>query len=136
MAEVVRFGVSMDAELLAAFDRLIERKQYDNRSEAIRDLVREAISQSRWQSDDGVAVAALCMVYSHSSHDLTRRLTRLQHEHVSEVISTMHVHLDHDDCFEVMVLKGRVREIQALADKVMATRGVRHGQLIVAVGPD
>jgi len=131
MAEVVRFGVSMDAELLAAFDHLIERKQYDNRSEAIRDLVREAITQQRLQQGDGVAVAALCMVYNHKSRDLTHKLTSLQHEHVAKVISTMHVHLDHDDCFEVMVLRGRVRELQTLADKVVATRGIRHGRLIL-----
>ena len=132
MAELVRFGVSMDAELLAAFDHLIEQKQYDNRSEAIRDLVREAIVQTRWERGHAVAVAALCIVYNHKAHDLARKLTRLQHEHVTQVISTMHVHLDKDNCFEVMVMKGKARKIQALADTVIATRGVRHGRLVMA----
>ena len=131
MAELVRFGVSMDAELLAAFDHLIEQRQYDNRSEAIRDLVREAIVQARWHRGRTAAVAALCLVYDHKTHDLARKLTHLQHEHVTEVISTMHVHLDEDSCFEVMVMRGKARKIQTLADGVIATRGVRHGRLVM-----
>ncbi|UCG31726.1 MAG: nickel-responsive transcriptional regulator NikR [Phycisphaerales bacterium] len=136
MAELVRFGVSMDAELLSAFDHLIERKGYDNRSEAIRDLVREAIVHTRWQRGRSTAVGALCIVYDHKAHDLVRKLTRLQHEHVTQVISTMHVHLNEADCFEVMVMRGPAAEIQALADTVIATRGVRHGRLVMTAGTD
>ena len=131
MAELVRFGVSMDAELLAAFDHLIQQKQYDNRSEAIRDLVRQAIVQTRWQRGQAPAVAALCILYNHKAHDLARKLTHLQHGHVAEVVSTMHVHLDKESCFEVMILKGKARRIQALADRVIAARGVRHGRLVI-----
>jgi CopG family nickel-responsive transcriptional regulator len=130
MPELVRFGVSMDAELLAAFDALIERKGYPNRSEAIRDLARDALVQSEWDDDTTPAAAALCLVYDHHTHDLSTRLTRIQHEFAESIVSTLHVHLTHRDCLEVIVLRGRPKQLQALADRLISTRGVKHGRLV------
>jgi CopG family nickel-responsive transcriptional regulator len=132
MAELVRFGVSMDAELLTAFDSLIDRKGYKNRSEALRDLVRDTLVQTTWDQDDGPAIAALCLVYDHHVHDLTARLTRIQHDYADSIVSTLHVHLTHDDCLEIIVLKGQPRELQQLADRLISTRGVKRGRLVPA----
>jgi len=130
MPELVRFGVSMDAELLAAFDTLIHRKGYANRSEAIRDLARDALVAAEWEDDQAPAAAALCLVYDHHTHDLTTRLTRIQHDFADAIVSTLHVHLSHRDCLEVIVLKGMPKQLQALADRLISTRGVKHGRLV------
>jgi len=131
MANLARFGVSMEQELLAAFDGLIAEKGYANRSEAVRDLVRQALVARQWQIPRRLAVGALCLVYDHHVRDLANRLTRMQHEHVAHIISTLHVHLDHHNCLEVLVLRGRSDELQGLADRLIATRGVKHGQLVM-----
>ena len=126
-----RFGVSMEGDLLDAFDELIERKGYANRSEAIRDLVRASLVEADWSDPQKPAVGALCMVYDHHQPDLAARLTGLQHEYADRVVSTMHVHLDAHDCLEVIVLRGRAAELRELADRIIATRGVKHGKLMV-----
>jgi CopG family nickel-responsive transcriptional regulator len=131
MTDLVRFGVSMDTELLAAFDALIRRKGYANRSEAIRDLVRDVLIKTEWESDDGPTAAALCLVYDHHVPDLTERLTRIQHDSGELIVSTLHVHLTHRDCLEVIVLKGLPSRIRALADRLLTDRGVKHGQLVM-----
>ncbi len=130
MTHVLRFGVSMDAELLAAFDLLISRKGYANRSEALRDLVRDAIVETQWANRAEPTVAALCMVYDHHQADLAAKLTAFQHDFTDHIVSTLHVHLDHRHCLEVIVLKGPAGELQGFADRVLATRGVKHGQLV------
>jgi CopG family nickel-responsive transcriptional regulator len=122
----------MDAELLAAFDGLITRKGYTNRSEAIRDLARDALVESDWERDEGPAAAALCLVYDHHTPDLASRLTNAQHEFGDLVVSTLHVHLSHRDCLEVIVLKGMPNELQRLADRLTSVRGVKRGQLVAA----
>jgi CopG family nickel-responsive transcriptional regulator len=131
MTHLLRFGVSMDAELLAAFDQLIARKGYANRSEALRDLVRDAIVESQWASGDKPTVAALCMVYDHHHSDLSARLTALQHDFTDRIVSSLHVHLDHRHCLEVIVLRGPAGALQSFADRVLAIRGVKHGQLVM-----
>jgi len=131
MPQIVRFGVSMDAELLAAFDALVTAKGYPNRSEALRDMVREAIVHRDWHQGAAPAVAALCIVYDHHAGDLPRRLARLQHEHTREITATLHVHLDERNCLEVIVLKGSPAKLQRLADRVISTRGVKHGKLVI-----
>lgn len=131
MGNLARFGVSMEHELLAAFDELIAEKGYANRSEAVRDLVRQALVARQWQIPRRPAVGALCLVYDHHVRDLANRLTRMQHEHVAHIVSTLHVHLDHHNCLEVLVLRGRSDELQGLADRLIATRGVKHGQLVM-----
>ena len=131
MSNLARFGVSMEDDLLVAFDALIAAKGYQNRSEAVRDLVRQELVRGQWKADRSPAVGALCLVFNHHAHDLAHRLTHMQHEHVSEIVSTLHVHLDEQNCLEVLVLRGKARDLKALADKLIATRGVKHGQLVM-----
>ena len=125
---LVRFGVSVEEELLASFDRLATRKGYANRSEALRDLMRQELVAQSWQEDAEV-VGAITLVYDHGVHELEERLTGLAHVHCREIISSLHVHLDSSHCLEVMVVRGEARVLQRLADLFRAQRGVRHGQL-------
>ncbi len=131
MSHLVRFGVSMDAELLSAFDHLIERKGYANRSEALRDLAREAVVSARWADKVEPTVAALCLVYDHHLHELSAKLTSLQHDFKHDIASTLHVHLDHRYCLEVIILRGPAGDVQAFADRIIALRGVKHGKLVM-----
>jgi CopG family nickel-responsive transcriptional regulator len=122
---LVRFGVAMESELLTAFDAYVAARG-GTRSEAIRDLVRAKVS--RTQVKAGLpAVAALTLVYDHHVRDLTEKLTEIQHELGDKVRSTMHVHLDHDHCLEVIIMRGAADELEAVAERVLATRGVTHG---------
>jgi len=133
MAEkLIRFGVAMEEELLRDFDRVVESRG-GTRSEALRDLARAAVirAQVRRGAD---AVAALTLVYDHHVRDLTERLTELQHELGDHVRSTVHVHLDHDHCLEVIVMQGRSDELQSIADRMLALRGVKHGGIELYVG--
>ena len=132
MSKLVRFGVSMDAELLAAFDHLLSDKGYANRSEAIRDMVRDAIVESHGADDKKPIVAALCIVYDHHAGQLAQRLTAIQHDHGKDITATLHVHLDTRNCLEVIVLRGPAGTLRRLADRLIATRGVKHGQLVIA----
>jgi len=128
MSELVRFGVSIDNGLLDKFDELIARKGYKNRSEAIRDLIRDHMVEQEWEADADT-VGTFTMVYDHHTRDLSSRLTHLQHSFTGEICSVLHVHLDHNNCLEVLVLKGKAQLLQALADKLVSVRGVKHGKL-------
>jgi CopG family nickel-responsive transcriptional regulator len=130
MAKLMRFGVSMDEELLERFDAWLELRGWANRSEAIRDLVRERLVEEAWQSGAEQVVATLTFIYDHHISDLQDRLTRLQHRQHSLVRCSMHVHLDHDNCLEVLVMHGAPADIQAMADRILGSRGVKHGQLV------
>jgi len=125
---VVRFGVSIDEGLLARFDREVVRRGYANRSEAIRDLIRERLVQEEWRRGEEV-VGVITLVYDHRVRDIEARLTGIQHEHHREVLSTLHVHLDHERCLEVVAVKGEGGRIAELAAKLIGLRGVRHGRL-------
>lgn len=127
MAGVTRFGVSLDEILLAKFDRLIDKKGYANRSEAIRDLIRESLVREQWELGDADAVGTLTLVYDHETRDLEERLTELQHAHYRAIVSTLHVHLDPHHCLEVLVLRGKAALLKTIADKLIGTRGVKHG---------
>ena len=127
MADVTRFGVSLEEKLLKRFDRLIERKGYANRSEAIRDLIRESLVREQWEIGAEEAVGTITLVYNHETRELADRLTDLQHEHYEEIVSTLHVHLDPHHCLEVLVLRGRASDLKAIADRLIGTRGVKHG---------
>jgi CopG family nickel-responsive transcriptional regulator len=129
-----RVGISLDEDLLARFDDLIAGRGYTNRSEAIRDMIREALVDERWERSGGdeERVAVVCLVYDHDEHDLGHRLTHVQHDHHDVVVSTMHVHMDRHNCLEVLILRGRAREILATADALIATRGVKLGRLVPA----
>lgn len=127
MAGVTRFGVSLDENLLAQFDRLIARKGYTNRSEAIRDLIRESLVREQWDLGTDQAVGTLTLVYNHDVHDLSDKLTDLQHAHYRAIVSALHVHLDPHHCLEVLVLRGKAKDLKAIADRLIGTRGVKHG---------
>ena len=134
MSDLVRFGVSLEKDLLSDFDKHLKEKGYQNRSEAIRDLIREKLVEREWEvSDEGDVngkMAVLTIVYDHHQADLTKTLTDIQHRSHGVVYSTLHIHLDHDNCLEIMVLKGSVENIKTLGDKIISTRGVRHGKMI------
>jgi len=125
-----RFTISLSKTLALEFDELIRKKGYQNRSEAVRDILRDLLSSDRLQRDEApYCVAALSYVYNHHARDLAERLTSLQHEHHHLVLSAMHVHLDHNDCLETIMLRGATREVTAFANALMAEAQVRHGRL-------
>ena len=129
MADVTRFGVSMENDLLARFDRLIRAKGYGSRSEAIRDLIRDRLVREEWARGVQETVGIITMVYDHHVRELSDRLTHMQHDHHKRIVSALHVHLDAHNCLEVLVVRGRPGEIQHLADRLIGTRGVKHGRL-------
>ena len=131
---LTRFGISLDEGLLRKFDRMIARKGYPNRSEAIRDLIRDSLvsDQAARQGGKGEAVGTITIVYSHETRELTDTLTEIQHKYHSLVVSTMHIHLDGHNCLEVLVVRGRASDIQKVADRLIGTKGVKHGKLTVA----
>ena len=127
LGKLTRFGVSLDEELLEPFDALCAVKGYSNRSEAIRDLIRKALVAEEWQQADGQGAGTLTLVYDHHKNDLARRLTQMQHDEHDIIIATLHVHLDHHNCLEVLILKGEAARVRALADKLISCKGVKHG---------
>jgi CopG family transcriptional regulator, nickel-responsive regulator len=129
MAGIERVGVSLEKELLEAFDKLIAEKGYQSRSEAIRDLIRQQLSDNRLRNDKAEAVAAVVLVYDHHATAIMERLTELQHSHVLKTISSLHVHLDHHDCLEVIVLRGKVGEINKMGEKLISIKGVKLGRV-------
>ena len=127
MGKTIRFGISLDDKLLDQFDTLCAKRGSPNRSEAIRDLIRATLVEDRWEEEKSIVAGTLTMVFDHHKSDLAQRLTEEQHEFHDLIITTLHVHLDHDNCLEVLVLKGEPRRMRALADKLIACRGVKHG---------
>jgi len=132
MADLTRFGISIDARLLEQFDALIDKKGYSNRSEAIRDLIRGALVDQQWGEDKRETVATVTLVYDHHTRDLADKLTEHQHAHHHEIISALHVHLDAHHCLEVVVLKGRADRVRRIADELIGTKGVKHGKLVAS----
>ena len=132
MSEVVRFSVSLEADLLDQFDRYCSEGKFATRSEAIRQLLRETLTAHAWESDAQDAAATLTLVYDHHRTRLTERLLELQHRHTDMVVSTMHVHLDHDNCLEVIVLRGRAGTLQKMASELTGLKGIHKGQLVLA----
>lgn len=130
MAELSRTGISLEQDLLAGFDKLIARRGYKNRSEAVRDLIREALLADVIDSNKPV-VGTLTLVYDHHVPNLSQKLTEVQHHGGSMVLAATHVHLDHHYCLEVIIMKGRSREIQEIADHMLAMRGVELGKLVL-----
>lgn len=129
MAKTVRFGVAMDDDLLGKFDKVIDTKGYENRSEAIRDLVRNLLVEEEWTAGDEETVGTITLVYDHHVHDLQDTLTDLQHNLHEDIISSVHVHLDAHNCLEVLIVKGKGGDIKAAADRLIGTKGVKHGRL-------
>ena len=121
----------MESKLLNRFDSLCSLKGYSSRSEAIRDMVRDHLVEAELGRDDAETVGTLTVVYDHHQPDLQEKLTRLQHRFLDAIISSLHVHLDVHLCLEVIVLKGRIRQVKKIADGLLATKGVKHGKLVV-----
>ena len=132
-SDLKRFGVSIAGGLLDKFDTLIAGKGYTNRSEAIRDLIRDNLVETEWQQADAAkeAIGTITLVYDHRSRDRNDRLTHLAHDHLGLVISTLHVHLTPRSCMEVIILKGAGHQIRTFAEHLISTRGVKHGKLVV-----
>jgi len=129
MSELVRFGVSVESDLLDDFDRLIEEKGYTNRSEALRDLMRDFLVQADWSALKDEQAATLTLVYNHHVGEINDRLTDMQHDFHDLIVCSTHVHLTEHTCLEVLILRGQPADLRAIADRLIATRGVQHGKL-------
>ncbi len=132
MSDLTRFGVSIETRLLERFDHLIRGKGYGSRSEAIRDLIRDRLVREEWTVGTKETVGTITLVYNHHTRELSDHLTHMQHDHHELIISSMHVHMDAHNCLEVLVVKGKAKQIRALADRLIGTRGVKHGKLTLA----
>lgn len=125
-----RFTVSLDEQLLVQFDDYIRRRGYGNRSEAVRDILRQTLEAERLEDEtDGHCIACLSYIYNHHERELSRRLTQVSHAHHDLTHSTLHVHLDHENCMEVSILQGPTTSVRRFADAITAETGVRHGAL-------
>lgn len=130
---ISRIGVSLEPELLDAFDAYIACRHYPTRSEAVRDLIRERLVRDTWSEPDADVIGTVTLVYDHHAHNLTNELNVIQHEHHSAVVCTTHVHLNAHDCLEVTILRGKSKDVEDLANRLIARRGVKHGQLVCTV---
>lgn len=126
-----RFSVSLKKNLLANFDKFIRRCQYSNRSEAVRDLIRKALVQREWEADKNV-IGVITLVYDHHQNQLQETITQLQHDFYEHIISTTHVHMDHDNCLEVIIIRGKALEVRGLSERLIATKGVKNGDLAMS----
>ncbi|HAA35142.1 MAG TPA: nickel-responsive transcriptional regulator NikR [Firmicutes bacterium] len=131
MSELIRFGVSISESLLEAFDRLIVKKGYNNRSEAIRDLIRNQMVEMAWEKEDEEVAGTVTLIYDHHVRGLSDLLLELQHNYHHLILSTMHMHLDHHNCLEVLAVKGMAREVRQVAEKLISVKGVKHGKLTI-----
>ena len=127
MGKLMRIGVSLDEGLLDPFDELCRRRGYFNRSEAIRDLIRKALVEESGADAHGQGASTLTLLYDHHKNDLARRLTRIQHDEHDIITATLHIHLDHDNCLEVLVIKGDTARMRTLADRLISCTGVKNG---------
>ncbi|VEF49799.1 Putative nickel-responsive regulator [Bacillus freudenreichii] len=127
-----RFGISMEGRLLRKFDHLVKEKGYENRSEAIRDLVRDALIQHSWEKDDQIVAGSILLFYDHHKRNLLEELTKTQHDMHDIIMSTTHFHLDHTNCLELIIVKGKAKDIQLLSNKLTSLKGVQYGKFTVA----
>jgi CopG family nickel-responsive transcriptional regulator len=121
--------VSIESQLIKKFDALLARKGYATRSEAIRDMIRDTLVEQEWESGKHETVGTITIVYNHHTRELEHALTDMQHKSFHQIVSTLHVHLDAHNCLEVLVVKGRSHDIQNIADRLIGTKGVKHGKL-------
>jgi CopG family nickel-responsive transcriptional regulator len=132
MSELSRIGVAIDSDLLDKFDHLIGERGYTNRSEAFRDLIRDELVEKTWESPDSQVVGTVTLVYDHHVRLLNEKLTDVQHDYHHLILSTLHVHLDHDHCLEVLIVKGRSEDVRKVAGALTSMKGVKHGRLTIA----
>ncbi|WP_136798958.1 MULTISPECIES: nickel-responsive transcriptional regulator NikR [Desulfosediminicola] len=126
-----RFSISLEDNLLEIFDEHIKARSYSNRSEAIRDLIRKAFVKTEWEEDRQI-MGVISLVYDHHQHKLQEKVTEVQHDYHHHIVSTTHVHMDHHNCLEVIIVKGKAKEVQDLADRLISLRGVRDGNLAMS----
>lgn len=127
-----RFGVSMEGPLLRKFDHLVRQKGYANRSEAVRDLVREALVQQSWEMGDQIVAGTILLFYDHHQRNLLDELTKIQHDMHDIILATTHFHLDHASCLDLIIVKGKAKDIQLLSNKMTSLKGVEYGKFTVA----
>ncbi|NEU32265.1 nickel-responsive transcriptional regulator NikR [bacterium LRH843] len=127
-----RFGVSMEESLLTKFDELIQEKGYENRSEAVRDLVRHALVKNSWEDDEQMVAGSILLFYDHHHRDLVQELTEIQHQMHDQILATTHFHIDHDNCLEIIVVKGKVKNIRSFSDQLISLKGVKYGKFTVS----
>ena len=132
MSEIVRFSVSVEDDLLEQFDRYCREEEFATRSEAVRQLIRETLTRRAWESESSEVVGTLTLVYDHHRAQLRDRLMELQHDNTDLVISTIHAHLDHDVCLEVIVLRGPAGRLQKIASQLRGLKGIHKGELVMA----
>lgn len=130
MSKLNRFGVSMDTELLCQFDSLVEERGYTSRSEAIRDLIRDELVDKQWQEPSAEVVGTITIVYEHHEHELSHVLAELQHRYHECIVCSTHVHLDPDNCLEVIIVKGTSARVRRISDAISSTLGVKHSKLV------
>src|SRR5512137_1254589 len=131
MSNIIRFGVSLEGALLDNFDKLIKKRKYTNRSEAIRDLIRQELLKKDLEEDREVA-GAITYIYDHHQRDLLNKIIYVQHDHHDIIQSSQHIHLDHHNCLEIVAVKGKSSDISKLADNIKSLKGVKHGSLSVS----
>jgi CopG family nickel-responsive transcriptional regulator len=131
MSYLVRFGVSISKQLLTKFDRLIVQKGYNNRSEAIRDLIRNQLVELEWENEDEEVAGTVTLIYDHHVRGLTELLMELQHGYHDLILSTMHLHLDHHNCLEVLAVRGTAQNVRSIAEHLISVKGVKHGKLTI-----
>lgn len=127
-----RFSISLEENLLESFDDYIKEQSYNNRSEAIRDLIRKSLVREEWETENKIIMGVITLVYDHHQNQLQEKITEVQHGYHHHIVSTTHVHMDHNNCLEVIIIKGKAQEVQDLADRLMALRGVRDGNLAMS----
>lgn len=127
-----RFGVSMEGVLLKKFDQLIQQRGYENRSEAVRDLVRDALIQQSWEDSEEIVAGSILLFYNHHQRNLQEEMTKIQHDMHDYILATTHFHLNHDSCLELIVVKGKAKDIQLLSNKMTSLKGVDYGKFTVA----
>lgn len=131
MSKIIRFGVSIEKELLDAFDEIIERKGYNSRSEAIRDLIRDFIIREKWNIGKEKVAGSISLVYEHDVYGLSEKLTEIQHHYHDVIISTLHIHLDEKNCMEIILVRGVIEKIKKLYDEISSLKWVRHTNISV-----
>ena len=129
MKSLIRFGVSIEKNLLDKFDQIIQLKGYVNRSEAIRDMIRDRLVIEELNDKNAESIGTLTLIYSHDVHELSEKLNEIQHHNHRIIVSTTHIHLDEHNCLEVLILRGKTKQIQTIADKLLSVKNVRHGKL-------
>lgn len=137
MDKVTRFGVSLESQLLTQFDALLRKIGYKNRSEAIRDLIRDRLVKQEWEEENKEIIGIMSVVFNHEKREVTEILNHIQHQHIGAIISSTHIHLDSHNCLEVIILRGKSRVIEKISNQLKSTRNVKHGELIkTTVGKD